>query len=169
VEFWAAVGQKTRRPLENVTASVRILGVVPEGDAAHSVETLHNAATRSGHRPLGWPAPNGYPDVHAAWRSAGNVVELWNAHRALVGDWEDGLSRPDPIGLLAGRPAATVGEYVDSLCSRLCFQAFQPAHRDALVGFLGGDPAAPVGRFVDNNEILGAIALVLDSPYFSLR
>ena len=169
VEFWSAVGQKTRRPLENVTASVRILGVVPEGDIEHSVEGLYNAATRAGHRPISWPAPNGYPDVHPAWRSAGNVVEIWNLHRALVGDWEDGLTRPDPVGILEGRPAGNVGEYVDSLCARLCFQAFQPAHRDALVAFLGGDPAAPIGRFVDNNEALGAIALVLDSPYFSLR
>ena len=169
VEFWAAVGQKTRRPLENITASIRILGVVPGGDVVPSVDGLHNAATRAGHRPLSWPAPNGYPDVHAAWRSAGNVVELWNVHRSLVGDWEDGLTRPDPVGLLDGRPAGTVGEYVDSLCSRLCFQAFQPAHRDALVAFLGGDPAAPIGRFVDNNEVLSVIALVLDSPYFSLR
>ncbi len=169
VEFWAAVGQKTRRPLENVTASVRILGVVPDGDPVHSIGRLYNATTDSGHRPLSWPAPNGYPDVHAAWRSAGNLVAVWNLHRALVGDWQDGLTRPDPLGLVEGRPAATVGEYVDSLCARLCFQAFQPPHRDALVAFLGGDPAAPIGPFVDNNEALAAIALVLDSPYFSLR
>src|ERR687894_1784770 len=147
--------------LDNGTA------IVPEEDPVRSVDALYQAATRSGHRPLSWPAPNGYPDVHAAWRSAGNVVELWNVHRSLVGDWEDGLTRPDPVGLLDGRPAGTVGEYVDSLCSRLCFQAFQPAHRDALVAFLGGDPAAPIGRFVDNNEVLSVIALVLDSPYFS--
>ena len=82
VEFWAAVGQKTRRPLENVTASVRILGVVPDGDPVHSIGRLYNATTDSGHRPLSWPAPNGYPDVHAAWRSAGNVVAVWNLHRA---------------------------------------------------------------------------------------
>ncbi len=168
-EFWAAVGQKTRRPLENITASARILGVVPEGDTAHSVGALHNAAYRTGHRPLSWPAPNGFPDVHAAWRSAGGIVETWNTHRMLIGDWEDGLSRPDPVGLVSGLPASTVGEYVDSLCQCLCFQAFQPAHRDALVAFLGGDPAAPLEPYVANDEAMGAIALVLDSPYFSLR
>src|ERR671916_912132 len=121
VEFWAAVGQKTRRPLENVAASVRILGLEPEGDTVNSVDHLYNAAQRAGHGPLAWPAPNGYPDVHAAWRSAGNIVELWNTHRMLIGDWEDGLTTPDPMGLVDGRPAATVGEYVDSLCQRLCF------------------------------------------------
>jgi uncharacterized protein (DUF1800 family) len=168
-EFWAAVGQKTRRPLENIAASARILGVVPSGDTAHSVGALHNAAYQAGHRPLGWQAPNGYPDVHAAWRSAGSIVETWNTHRMLIGDWQDGLTRPDPESLVAGRPAGTVGEYVDSLCQRLCFQGFQPAHRDALVTFLGGDSAAPLEPFLVSDRASGAIALVLDSPYFSLR
>lgn len=168
-EFWAAVGQKTRRPLENIAASVRILDVVPDGDPDRGVEGLRNATQRAGHRPLGWQAPNGYPDVHAAWRSAGGLVELWNTHRSLVGDWQDGLTRPDPRDLVAGMPSATVGEFVDSLCRRLCFQAFQPAHRDAIVGVLGGDPDAAVEPFHADSSTQAAVALVLDSPYFSLR
>lgn len=168
-EFWASAGQKTRRPLENVTASVRILGVVPTGDTAHSIRQLHNATHRAGHRPLSWQAPNGYPDVHAAWRSAGSMVETWNIHRMLVFDWQDGFTRPDPVDLVAGLPASTVGEYVDGLGQRLCFQAFQPAHRDALVGFLGGDPGAPLAPHLTYDDAKHVIALVLDSPYFSLR
>jgi uncharacterized protein (DUF1800 family) len=168
-EFWASVGQKTRRPLENITASVRILGAVPTGDTAHSVRALHRATHNSGQRPLSWPAPNGYPDVHAAWRSAGGIVETWNTHRMLVFDWEDGLTRPDPVQLVAGQPATTVGEFVDSLTRRLCFQAFQPTHRDALVAFLEGDPGAPVAPYLTSDDAKHAIALVLDSPYFSLR
>ncbi len=81
----------------------------------------------------------------------------------LIGDWEDGLTRPDPVALAGG--ATTVGAFVDNLCSRVCFQGFQPVHRDALVGFLGGDPAAPVR----NDLAAPALALVLDSPYFALR
>jgi uncharacterized protein (DUF1800 family) len=168
-EFWASVGQKTRRPLENIVASARALGTVATGSVAENVRPLHNSAGRAGHAPLGWLAPNGYPDVNAAWRSAGGIVETWNVHRMLVGDWEDGLSRPDPAALVAGLPAATASEYVDSLCRRLCFQAFRPEHRDALVGFLGGGPTAPVDLNVDNAGTAGTIALVLDSPYFALR
>jgi uncharacterized protein (DUF1800 family) len=168
-EFWGAVGQKTRRPLENIVASVRILDIGPGSDPDHSLEALRSATHRAGHQPLSWQAPNGYPDVHAAWRSAGGLVELWNTHRALVGDWEDGLTRPDPDALVAGMPSATVGEFVDSLCQRLCFQVFQPAHRDAIVGFLGGDPAAPLEPFRADTSTQAAVALVLDSPYFSLR
>ena len=65
-EFWAAVGQKTRRPAENVAASVRILGTVPEGDPVRSIAGLANVAPRAGHKAIAWPAPNGYPDVNAA-------------------------------------------------------------------------------------------------------
>jgi uncharacterized protein (DUF1800 family) len=162
-EFWGSVGQKTRRPAENIAASVRILGSAPEGDVRHSVSALYNAAHRAGQPALAWPAPDGYPDVHAAWRSAAGLVGCWNVHRMLVFDWQDGLSRPDPVALAGG--ATTVGAFVDNLCARLCFQAFQPAHRDALVAFLGGDPAAPV-----RDNVAGpAVALVLDSPYFALR
>lgn len=168
-EFWAAVGQKVRRPAENISASVRALGTVPTGDVVHSVRALSNAAHRAGHRPLSWQGPNGYPDVHAAWRSAGTILEVWNVHRMLVGDWQDGLTRPEPAALVAGMPAGAVGDLVDSLCRRLCFQVFQPAHRQALVDFLGGDAAAPAGPLLGDNRATDAVTLVLDSPYFSLR
>ena len=81
----------------------------------------------------------------------------------LVGDWEDQLSTPDPRDLAGG--AATAGGFVDNLCARLTFQAFQPQHRAALVTFLG-DEARPVER---DDLAGGAVSLVLDSPYFALR
>jgi uncharacterized protein (DUF1800 family) len=167
-EFWAAVGQKTRRPLENVVASARALGTVPTG-VDDGFQAVLRSVGNAGHRPLGWPAPNGYPDVHAAWRSPGNLVEVLNVHRLLVGLWHRGMFRPDPAALLAGLPAANVGEFVDSTCRRLCFQTFRPAHRDAIVAFLGGDPAGQVALTIDDVDTAGAIALVLDSPYFALR
>ena len=162
-EFWAAVGQKTRRPLENLTASTRILGVRPAGDVRQSMQSLYNVTGKAGHAPIAWPAPNGYPDVGAAWRSAGGILESWNSHRMLVGDWQDQLTTPDPRELASG--ATTAGGFVDNLCARLTFQGFQPPHRDALVAFLGSESAR-----VDRDDLAGgAVALVLDSPYFALR
>lgn len=167
-EFWAAVGQKVRRPRENIAAAVRALGIVPERDVSATLRRLSDATHRSGHQAMRWPAPDGYPDVHAAWRSVGVTVELWNVHRALVGGWDEGLTTPDPLRLVEGEPAGTVGELVDALCRRLCFQTFRPDHRDALVAVLGGDPdaPAPTSRTAD---LLEVTALVLDSPYFALR
>jgi uncharacterized protein (DUF1800 family) len=169
VEFWASVGQKTRRPLENVAASARALGVQPAEDIVTGVSVLYWPAQLAGHRPLAWPAPNGYPDVQAAWRSAGGTLHMWNNHRALVGQWHKGLGYSPPEDLVAGMPQATVGEYVDSLCLRLCQQTFQPAHRDALIAFVGGDAAAPAGRGDLETPLRDVAALVLDSAYFVLR
>src|SRR5918994_1025158 len=168
-EFWASVGQKTRRPLENVVASARVVGVQPGDDIGYGVAGLANRAHNAGHRPLAWPAPNGYPDVHAAWRSAGGMLALWNNHRAVVGGWYDGLAFTEAKNLAAGMPTGTVGEYVDSLCQLLCFQLFHPPQRDALVGFLGGPPAMSSQRAGLDWKCHDLAALVLDSPYFTLR
>ncbi|HEY7073429.1 MAG TPA: DUF1800 domain-containing protein [Acidimicrobiales bacterium] len=168
-EFWAAVGQKTRRPLENVVASARAVGLQPGDDIRYGVAGLTNAALAAGHRPLGWPAPNGYPDVEAAWRSAGGLLTLWNHHRAVVGGWYEGLTYAEPLDMVAGMPTGTVGEFVDSMCQRFLFQGFHPGQQAALVGFLGGDAAASSERVGVQWKGFEVASLVLDSPYFMLR
>ena len=168
-EFWAAVGQKTRRPLENVVAAARIVGLQPGDDVRYGVAGLTNAALAAGHRPLGWPAPNGYPDVEAAWRSAGGLLTLWNHHRAVVGGWYEGLSYAEPLDMVSGMPTGTVGEFVDSMCQRLLFQGFHPGQQAALIGFLGGDAAASSERVGVRWKGFEVASLVLDSPYFMLR
>ncbi|HLM64174.1 MAG TPA: DUF1800 domain-containing protein [Acidimicrobiales bacterium] len=168
-EFWAAVGQKVKRPLENLVSSVRVLGVRPGGDTKKVVENLYWSAGQMGHRPLAWPAPNGYPDVHAAWRSANGLLEVWNAHRGLVQGWNEGLTYTAPDQLIGDRPRGTVGEYVDSLCLRLCFQTFQGAHRDALIAFTGAGADTPTADTDLAASVHHLAPLVLDAPYFALR
>jgi uncharacterized protein (DUF1800 family) len=168
-EFWASVGQKTRRPLENTAASARALGITPGTDTVDGINSLYHLLNLMGHRPNAWPAPNGYPDVHAAWRSASGVSESWNMHRHLAHGWSDGISEPTSAGLLAGQPAGTVAEYVDSLCRRLCFQAFSAPHRDALVAYAGTDAAAPLSSIDVDQTFAPLASLILDSPYFALR
>jgi uncharacterized protein (DUF1800 family) len=171
-EFWDAVGQKTRRPLENIVASARVLGVRPGADTAHVVESLYWALQSAGHRPLAWPAPNGYPDVQAAWRSANGLLEVWNTHRSLVQGWQDGATYTEATALAGqagGAPAGTVGEYVDALCRRLCVQTFQPEHRNALIAFLEAQESTPLDQADIEHQADHLVPLVLDSPYFALR
>ena len=96
---------------------VRILGTVPEGDPVRSIAGLANVACEAGHKAIAWPAPNGYPDVNAAWRSATGLLTCWNLHRMLISDWEDGLSRPDPVAMAGG--AATANARRQPLCPHL--------------------------------------------------
>jgi uncharacterized protein (DUF1800 family) len=167
-EFWASAGQKVRRPLDDAVGSARVLSVEPAPGGDPLVQPLLRWSSQMGQRPLAWPSPNGYPEVHAAWRSASGRLAAWNYHRALVGRWDD-LPVPPPEELVAGRPQATVGEYVDSLCQRLCFQTFQPAHRDALIAFVRADAATPVAESALPDMVEHLVPLVLDSPYFLLR
>jgi uncharacterized protein (DUF1800 family) len=167
-EFWASAGQKVRRPLDDAVGSARVLGVEPAPEGDPLVQPLLRWSNQMGQRPLAWPSPNGYPEVHAAWRSASGRLAAWNYHSALVGRWDD-LPVAPPEELVAGRPQATVGEYVDSLCQRLCFQTIQPAHRDALIAFVGADATTPVAESPLPDMVERLVPLVLDSPYFLLR
>ncbi|HEX6167980.1 MAG TPA: DUF1800 domain-containing protein [Acidimicrobiales bacterium] len=167
-EFWAAAGQKVRRPLDDAVGSARVLGVEPAPEGDPLVHPLLWWSGQMGQRPLAWRSPNGYPEVHAAWRSASGRLTAWNYHRALVMRWDDVPVVP-PEELVADRPQATVGEYVDSLCQRLCLQTFEPEHRDALIAFVGADAATPVAESTLPDMVRYLVPLVLDSPYFLLR
>ncbi|GIF64438.1 hypothetical protein Ais01nite_24730 [Asanoa ishikariensis] len=167
-EFWIATGMKTRRPLENFVATARALGVAPGSDTRAGVEGLYFMTQRFGNAPMAWVPPNGYPDVAAAWRSAHATLSLWNAHRALIGGYERGLSYPKVEGLVGKRPGTT-GPYVDSLADRLVFQKVSAAHRKALLTFL----SAKDGTAVKNSSLGGKVEhlapLLLDSIYHALR
>lgn len=164
-EFWYAVGQKTRRPLENVVASLRAVGVSPGDDTRKAVRDIYGGLNEVGHRPLAWEPPNGYPDVQAAWTSAGAQLAQWNIHRGVVQGWWDGLSYPEPVSLGGG---ATAGAFVDGLSTHLTGQTFPAPARDALLQFVGAADGTPVA-----DPFLGMVPhlapLVLDSAYFALR
>ncbi|MDG4823113.1 DUF1800 domain-containing protein [Asanoa sp. WMMD1127] len=167
-EFWIATGMKTRRPLENFVATARALGIAPGSDTRAGVEGLYFMTQRFGQAPMAWVPPNGYPDVAAAWRSAHATLALWNAHRALIGGYERGLSYPKVEGLIGKRPSTT-GPYVDGLAERLVFQKVTGGHRKALLTFL----SAKDGTAVRNSSLGGKVEhlapLLLDSIYHALR
>ena len=166
-EFWESAGQKVRRPHEDAVATARVIGtrLPPEGDPR--LQPLLWWSMRMGQQPLAWPSPNGYPDVHAAWRSATGRLMAWNYHTVMVQN-DDPPSTP-PAELVAGRPQATVGEYVDSLCQVLCGQTFQPAHRDALLAFVGADAATPTAGSPLPDVVHHLVPVILHAPYFLLR
>lgn len=169
-ETWASVGQKTRRPLENLVASLRVLGVQPGPAPAEAITAIAvMARNQLGHAPLGWSAPNGYPDVQPPWRSVSGLLSLWNFHRRLLRQQPEGLAFAPLDQLVAGLPAGTVGEYLDSLCRRLCLVPFRAEHRAALVAFVGVPETTPVAQSPVAELLPQIVALILDSPYFALR
>ncbi len=164
-EFAASSGQKVRRPLEDVVASVRALGVVaPAAADTAGITALVARARDLGQAPLGADPPTGYADVSAAWLSTSAVLGRWNMHRLLTGEALVGLSLGPQV-----QPVATMGELVDGLCRRLTGQTFRAGHRAALLRWLGAEPDQAYIPERRADQLPDLIALVLDSPYHLLR
>ncbi len=168
LEFWMSTGLKTRRPLENVIATARILGVKPGAKTDEGIEGLYWMSNQLGQAPLNWGPPDGYPDIADAWGSAHATLGTWNAHRALLEGWHKGVSYPDPEDFVGLKPA-NVGRYIDTLSQRLIHQPMQPAHRNALLKFLNAKHTTKVKDIRLGGKIDHLVPLILDSVYHALR
>jgi hypothetical protein len=166
-EFWEARGKKVRRPAENVIATLRVLDVkVKNWNQATS--TLHWMTAGMGHAPLDWPAPNGYPDVAAAWRSSGTLLDVWNMHLGFVGGWWDGLGEAD-INKLYGAAPHTSGAAVRQLSQRLTGTEWSDRHRAILQKFLSEPASTPMSDSVLQWWSEPLAAVILDGPHHALR
>lgn len=168
-EFWASRGAKVRRPLENLMATVRALGV-PPGDLTQSLPILHWMAVTIGQVPLDWSAPNGYPDVASSWRSSGTLVNLWAYHRGLAQSWwPKAFGAIDPTTFYGSSAPATSGAAVIALCGRLTGSRLPASHLQALQTFLGEPASTPFAKSSLRWYLGDLISLILDSPQHTLR
>lgn len=166
-DFWSSVGMKVRRPLEDLVGTARVLDVAPGGQLRKGLEELHWLLTLAGHAPYGWAAPNGYPDVAAAWLGAGGMIARWNVHRRLARDWHKaGLTITQPAELV-DTTSAKVGPWMDSLAERMVGQKLDESHRSALLTYAGLSSGAAAADSLTEAPHLAS--LLLDSPYFQLR
>src|SRR5690606_17612095 len=86
-DFAAAVGLRTRRPLGDLVATIRVLRIGPPASGIEPVTALYWMANSMGMAPLAWPAPDGYPVQADRWVSASATIGRWNMHRNLVHGW----------------------------------------------------------------------------------
>ncbi|MFV0453136.1 MAG: DUF1800 family protein [Propioniciclava sp.] len=164
-EFWSSVGSKTKRPQEDLISTVRALGYRPQGQLSEAVKVMRWRLVTTGHCPMGWDPPDGFPDVASAWQSSGQMLTRWSTHRALTGGWWKGLDLPDDRWKPHGDE--TVGAWVDRITGEIAGLHLPAAARSVIIEFLGraeGDPAAPVGHLG-----LHVAALMLDSIYWQLH
>jgi hypothetical protein len=166
-EFWESRGKKIRRPTENIIATARILGLTVD-DWSKALPTLHWITASVGNVPLDWPAPNGYPDVAAAWRSSGTLLSIWNYHLAFAGGWYDGIREPKVDALYHSHPA-TSGDAIAQLGRRITGATLSQAHRRALQTFLGEPASTPMANSSMRWLAEPLLALILDGPHHALR
>jgi uncharacterized protein (DUF1800 family) len=172
-EFRAAPA-KVRRPLEDLIATVRVLGVGlhhgPDREAARSgLESFYWMVREAGHAPSAWLLPDGYPDVASAWQSAAGALSRWNFHQSLTAGWWPDRNHVRVANCRAFLPRtlpATYGGLVDRLSHRLVFRRLPAAHRSAVLAFCGAHASTPLPG---SSEWVGwrlpyLCALILDSP-----
>jgi hypothetical protein len=121
-----------------------------------------------GNCPLDWPAPNGYPDVAAAWRSSGTLLRSWEYHLGTVGGWWDGLGGANVDALYGGTPANS-GDAIKRLTKRLTGMTWSSTHLAVLQTFLDEPASTPMSQSVLRwwGEPLAAV--ILDGPHHALR
>lgn len=171
-EFAASVGQKVRRPLEDLIATLRVLGYGADRRGRQGMQSLVWIADSLGQQPMAWSPPDGYPDTAADWQSAGGTLGRWNTHLSLAAHWwPDELTQPDLRELLPARLPTSHGALVDALAQRLVFRTLAPQHKQAILTFLGRDGSDPCNS---DSEVVRwrlpyVVALILDSPYHAVR
>ncbi len=178
--FWAAVGQKVRRPAEYLVATYRALGVSPATPATfddrdpnaspflQGLRQLCDFLVGVAHWPAGHPTPDGYPDVFVAWTSAGTMIRLWNEALNIINGGRKMFTYLRPDELAGPKPPTAAGDYVEALARNLISRPLAPRERDLLLGVAGVDAAAPVDASL--NGAVGAVArAIFASPLHHLR
>jgi uncharacterized protein (DUF1800 family) len=174
-EFAASVGQKVRTPYEDTLASCRILGLtvepVPASGSTSDLRSLLWATGSFGQAPMGWPAPNGYPDVAAAWTGASSTLNRWNFHLGLAGTWNlKAMKRPALSTLVPSPLPTTYAALVDALAAKLLI-TLTVTQRDAICRFVDHAPGdiLKAGAAALTWRLPYVVALLLDSPNFATR
>ncbi|GAA0900883.1 DUF1800 domain-containing protein [Virgisporangium ochraceum] len=173
-EFATAANAKAKTPMEDIVSSVRILGLGPDATGTDGIRALYQILEKTGHGPMRWEPPNGYPDVAAAWASPSGFVVRWNAHLNLAAGWyPKQLTRKTPLltQLVPGALPATYGALVETVVKSLIGTAPKPEHTAALTQFFGKKPIDPLKA--KDQAVTGKfphlVALVLDAPMFQVR
>ncbi len=170
-EFAASGSLKVRRPMERLVAGVRTLGI-KLGTDAQGLNDLYYMLDASGHKPLGWPMPNGYPDVAASWQSPAAALDQLNLSAALVhGWWPTKLVLPGPKKLLA-KPPRNRTAVIDSVGKRVLGRLPTVQERAAAAALLGATklPSSFGARTWEQEESMALTAvMLLTSPDFLTR
>jgi uncharacterized protein (DUF1800 family) len=171
-EFADSAGAKVRTPFENFVATLRALGVRPPAHGTAGIRDLQWMTADAGQPPLGWYAPNGYPDTAAAWATTSTALGRWNAHLNFAAQWWPDKLRWQPMHTFVPHPRPkTYGALVDTLAARLHVPALGEHERRAIATFLGHHPH---DLLHPDDDALGwrlpdVLALVLDSYKQALR
>lgn len=172
-EFVASYAKKVRMPSEDYVATTRALRIQLERPqrGGSFANDMYWQYVELGQAPYEWPAPNGYPEVSAAWTSAGRVLNGLELHLTLAAKWwptEEARFRK-PAAWLPDLPA-TLGEVVDHMCVQLLGREPTDDVRRGIATVL----ELPLSRLLSKGDLWSyriqcILASLLDSPLHLYR
>jgi len=166
-EFKASAGQKVKLPLRALVSSVRALGAeVGDGD---QLLPLVKVLRDMGQAFFGWQAPNGYPQIGAAWVNTGGMLARWNAAFALA----EGRIKSTQVDLhsFISPNIQTAGALVDTLGAALLHAPLPAPARAALIDYAGAGAgeSARLDRATLGRRLPELAGLILASPAFQIH
>ncbi|MCW2759015.1 MAG: hypothetical protein JWO46_2761, partial [Nocardioidaceae bacterium] len=168
-DFAAAAGLKVRMPLEDYVAMVRGLGITLQQPTREEsfAKAMHWQYSDAGQAPYDWPAPNGFPEVNAAWSSAGRVLTSFALHRVMAAHWwpNEGAVLPELTSYFPPLPA-TLQTVIDTVGLRVLGQAPGPQISQGIATLVGMSLSANVTASKASQDwfVIGMVASLLDSP-----
>ena len=147
--------------------------VTPAVDNLDATIQLVYLADDAGHNPFGQPFPTGQADTADAWESTAATLVRWNNTISMVAGWyPNDVVRPPLYNVAVGATLpATHGELVDLIATNLFGRPLGPTHKAAILTFLGvtADKALSASSAAVNGSLTSIVAILLDSPYQTLR
>jgi hypothetical protein len=107
-----------------------------------------------------WPAPDGYPDVAAAWSD--NLLPRWNFALALLHGRVPGVDLPLEDLVRAGEVNDATGA-LDLFAGLILNRPLDPAARQQFTAYVGGNDLADRET---RQRLRDAVALMLAGPAF---
>ena len=166
-EFRASAGQKVRTPVDDLVATVRVLGVVasrPTGSAsfAQTIAYLHQ-----GMLVYQWPRPDGAPETNPDWASASRMLSSFRMHWVLAGGYhpKEDVRYRSP-GWWLPQSQLRLDRYVDHMCRMLLGRPSTSLHLQVVCQATGRGPAETVTSThpVVNWMFPRLVSALLDTP-----
>jgi uncharacterized protein (DUF1800 family) len=170
-EFAESGGEKVRRPMEQLVATSRVLGV-KLGSSGQGLRDLVYTLGGTGHPPLGWAMPNGYADVAAAWQSPAAALQGFNNTAAMVeGWWPTTMKLPGPKKILISTPHTRSG-VITAVAKKVLGRAPTGRESSAARTLLAGTKLPTsfgAGSWEQQQTVALTTTLFLNSPAHLLR
>ena len=176
-DFKNAIGKKLKRPGEDYISVARSLNVWPNFTRLQKWQgvtkefgfpaiVLYELAG-TGHSPLSWPFPDGYPDIAKSWVNASHQLVRWNIYGHFVkgNTWDS----PTWEALLPTRET-NIDNQINQVARLLLFKELGNADftsvRNAVLKVFGPDP--DINRYYADVTAL-IFRLIFQLPVWSLR